>query len=546
MRIRLILQARTSSSRLPAKVLLPLAGLPLAVLCAKRLARDGLEVVLATSTHPSDDLLCEMAREYGLAVHRGPLDDVLMRFVECAKDLADGDLIVRLTADNPVPDAAFVRLLLQSWKTSTVQYLGTASPIDGLPYGLSAEVFTVAALRAAEYGAANAHDREHVTSWIRKHLSCAIFDGCSVLGEGGLERLRCTIDTADDYHHAIALFQAIGGDPVSIDWRLLVDTLKGMPFSPVFRAPYRLSPQGIESRICLGTAQLGMTYGVTNSIGIPEEQASVELLREAIKHGVSWIDTAAAYGLAETRIGKALPAAEDGVRIVTKLSPLDELSAKSSSEFVNAAVDASVFRSLHALRRDRLDVVLLHRWTHRTAYGGVIWQRLNELKSEGVISELGASVYTPTEALLALDDPGVTHIQLPFNLLDHRWRSREFKESVARRADVRIHVRSVFLQGLLLHSGNYWPVWERHAQQWVYRLDRLVSELGRESKADLCLAYVLAQPWVDAAVLGVETSAQLIETLRMSCNRPLYADEIVVVDETLDGASERLLNPSKW
>lgn len=546
MRIRLILQARTTSSRLPAKVLLPLAGLPLAVLCAKRLARDGLEVVLATSTHPSDDLLCGMAREHGLAVHRGPLEDVLTRFVECAEDLADGDTVVRLTADNPVPDAAFVRLLLQSWQASNVPYLGTASPVDGLPYGLSAEVFTVAALRAAQDGATSAHDREHVTSWIRRHLRCTVFDGRSALGEDGLERLRCTIDTADDYQHAIALFQAVGGDPVSMDWRSLVGALKGMPFSPAFRVPYRVGPQGVESRICLGTAQLGMVYGATNSAGMLEEWASTELLREATKYGVSWLDTANAYGLAEARIGKALPSGESGTRIVTKLSPLNELPAEGTPDFVTAAVDASVFRSLHALRRNKLDVVLLHRWAHRTAHDSVIWRRLNELKSEGIISELGASVYTPIEALTALDDPGVTHIQLPFNLLDHRWRSREFKESVARRADVRIHVRSVFLQGLLLHSGNYWPVWERHAQQWVYRLDRLVSELGRESKADLCLAYVLAQPWVDAAVLGVETSAQLIETLRMSCNRPLYADEIVVVDETLDGASERLLNPSKW
>lgn len=213
MRIRLILQARTTSSRLPAKVLLPLAGMPLVVLCARRLTRDGLEVVLATSTHPSDDLLCETAGEYGLAVHRGPLEDVLTRFAECTEGLADDDVVVRLTADNPVPDAAFVRLLLQAWEANGTQYLGTASPADGLPYGLSAELFTVAALRAAHNSATSAYDREHVTPWIRRHLGCAVFDGRDALGEDGLQRLRCTIDTAEDYQHATALFREAGGIP---------------------------------------------------------------------------------------------------------------------------------------------------------------------------------------------------------------------------------------------------------------------------------------------------------------------------------------------
>ena len=78
-KVRVILQSRTLSERLPAKVLLPLGGLPIAVLCARRLANTGLDVVLATSDTASDDLLARTAAEAGIRVFRGSLDDVLGR-----------------------------------------------------------------------------------------------------------------------------------------------------------------------------------------------------------------------------------------------------------------------------------------------------------------------------------------------------------------------------------------------------------------------------------------------------------------------------------
>lgn len=546
MRVRIILQARTTSSRLPAKVLLPVGGLPLAVLCAKRLGRDGLEVVLATSVQPSDDYLAKIAAEHGVAVHRGPLEDVLTRFVECAGELADDDLIVRVTADNPVPDADFVRTLLQAWQEGDAQYLGTSSPADGLPYGVSAELFTVAALRAAHAKATASFDREHVTPWIRRNVRSALFDGRSALREDGLERLRCTIDTPGDYQNAIQLFEAVSEDPVEVNWRTLVATLKDMPFSASFRVPYRIGASGAESMVCLGTAQLGMHYGATNRVGMPAEDVATELLQSAISHGVTWIDTASAYGLAEARVGKALASAQSSVRIVTKLSPLTDLPSDVGESCVSAAVDASVFRSLYALQRKWLDVLLLHRWAHRAQYGGAIWRRLQELKLNGVIRELGASVYTPAEAVEALEDPDVTHLQLPFNLLDHRWRDARFRAAIDRRRDVRIHVRSVFLQGLLLNEAANWPAWEGNARHWVQTIDQLVAEFGRSSRADLCLAYVMAQPWVDAVVLGVDTPEQLVQTLRTTCNPALDADEVSVVEAQFVGASDRLLNPSKW
>jgi spore coat polysaccharide biosynthesis protein SpsF (cytidylyltransferase family) len=105
MRIVAVIQARMGSSRLPGKVLLPICGIPVAILAAKRAQRNTYEVRIATTVDPLDDILVEMAKEADIPVVRGNVEDVLGRFVEATADLPDEALVVRQTADNVFPDA---------------------------------------------------------------------------------------------------------------------------------------------------------------------------------------------------------------------------------------------------------------------------------------------------------------------------------------------------------------------------------------------------------------------------------------------------------
>jgi spore coat polysaccharide biosynthesis protein SpsF len=88
-----VIQARVTSSRLPGKVLLPIRGHPAAVLAAQRAANLGLRVLVATSDHGTDDLLVAILREHGLPVVRGPLEDVLKRFVIATEDLPESTIV---------------------------------------------------------------------------------------------------------------------------------------------------------------------------------------------------------------------------------------------------------------------------------------------------------------------------------------------------------------------------------------------------------------------------------------------------------------------
>jgi spore coat polysaccharide biosynthesis protein SpsF (cytidylyltransferase family)/aryl-alcohol dehydrogenase-like predicted oxidoreductase len=546
MKYRVVLQSRTSSSRLPGKALLPLCGFPSAVLAALRAARDGADVVVATSVDSGDDALAATLRAAGVRVVRGPLDDVLARFALAAEGLDDGDAVVRLTADNAFPDADFVRRLVDAFRARGEPYLGTSSPLDDLPYGLSAEVFTAGALREAAASCADPFDREHVTPSLRRRWGGAPFRPADA--PAGLGRLRCTLDTFDDYQRLQRVLAGVE-NPVAVSWLELCARLEALPDAPRVRVPFRVVEGAIHSEMVLGTVQLGMDYGRTNTAGRPEAGECTRIVRTAIEHGVTHLDTARAYGESEARLGAALDGGWGArVHVVTKLSPLRHVPADAPASHALDAVNASIFRSCRELRAPSLQTVLLHRAGHRTSHDGALWARLLELRDQGVIGRLGVSVQSTDEAADALADPEVKHVQLPFNLLDGRWRRAGIDRMLGGRPDVVVHVRSVLLQGLLAaDSADAWPrVEEYDAAAVVDGVRSLVRELGRESALDLCFAYVRAQPWIHGTLVGVATHAELMENVALFARPPLAADECARVESAFGELPEALLNPALW
>jgi len=300
------------------------------------------------------------------------------------------------------------------------------------------------------------------------------------------------------------------------------------------------------AELVLGSVQLGLAYGIANKTGKPSRGAALKLVRQAADAGVGQFDTARAYGDSEDRLGEAL----DGraVRTITKLSPLTDLSARATRLEVRAAVDRSIAQSLAALRRNEIDCLLLHRAAHRTAFGGAIWERLLEHLADGSVRALGVSVQSPQEAHGALECAEVKHLQLPFNLLDWRWREAGVIGRLKTRADVTVHARSVFLQGLLAaNEPAIWPRLEGVNPAVVLKLIAgLAEEFGRENAADLCLAYVRGQSFIDGVVIGLETQEQLDANLRLAAKRPLGGAECKLVEARIPRLNARLLDPAAW
>jgi aryl-alcohol dehydrogenase-like predicted oxidoreductase len=294
-----------------------------------------------------------------------------------------------------------------------------------------------------------------------------------------------------------------------------------------------------------GTAQLGMNYGRVNRTGKPTEHAAIEMLRYAIAHGVTALDTARAYGEAERFIGKALIGTwQSQTHVITKLD-LSAVGDDASDFEMRKSVDASVEASCRALRTNQLDALLLHDWAHHDRWRGVVWQRLREHQVDGKILVLGASVYYPHEALAALADPGIQHLQIPMNILDWRW--KDFERAVNQRSDVVMHARSVLLQGILAQPPEIWPVvHDFNNAECAEKLQAFTKKFDRESVVDLCLAYVRSLPWITGVVVGCETLDQLKQNLQLFSRPKLSSEEIQKLEHALPKAPEELLNPSKW
>jgi spore coat polysaccharide biosynthesis protein SpsF (cytidylyltransferase family)/aryl-alcohol dehydrogenase-like predicted oxidoreductase len=533
-----VLQARTGSTRLPAKALLPVAGLPMVVLAALRAANTGRRVVVVTSTSPADDALAAALAEHALPFFRGSLDDVLDRVVQSLDGLADDTIVVRLTADNVFPDGVLLDEIEQDFVQRGLEYLACNGMESGVPYGLSAEVTRLRHLREAARVTDARHDREHVTPFVIRRFGARWFERYRGL-KRGLD--RCTIDSLDDYRRVL---RALDGepDPVHVPWSELVRRLARLPDAPIAVEPVH--------RLVVGGAQLGMRYGIANAGPAPDLAECEAIVKTAVANGVVWIDTARAYGSSEENIGAVLSRGWAGrIQVATKLSPLHDVPPDASGDRVAAEVDASIWRSRAALRGAAPDALLLHRCAHLDAWDGAAWRRLLRLRADGVVRTLGVSVQSPDELLRALREPDVAWVQLPFNILDTRW--GEAIPAVSRARAERgliVHARSPLLQGLLASND---PAHWRQAnvadpdatREW---LQAWTTRLGRRNVVDLCLAYVRSQGWIDGVVVGMERIEQVVENIGYFGSAPIGAAELLAIGASVPVQAEQTLDPARW
>ena len=539
-RVLCVVQARTDSSRLPAKALLPVGGIPLAVLAAKRVANDGLETILATSDRTDDDHLAHVAESFGLRVFRGDAHDVRQRFLDAAAALSPEDIVVRLTADNVIPDGPLVRALVEEFVSSGALIASLGTPQRSLPYGVSVEATTAKNLRESAEWRSDGYSREHVTPalWERQgEYSSRIRHPL-----GALDHLRSTVDNLDDFQRIVRVFDGVA-DPVGVAWSELVTRLAHLD-----DAPQRLSTR---PSLTLGTVQLGMTYGSVTPVDPPSDDIASAMVRRAIDHGLH-LDTARAYGRSEEILGTVLRGrGPSATEVVTKLDPLTELKGGESAQEVAARTEASVFKSLALLGRDARPAVLLHRASHRTDWNGGAWNALQRLRDEGWISRIGVSVANPTEMADALEDPVTEIVQCSRNLLDHRWHTARVRDALQERTDVEIQARSAFLQGILLAPVSGWPsVSDVNPSEITQTLDRLVAALGRTTRLDLCLAWLRAErpvdQRVDRIVVGAQNLQQFDEILTSWSRAPLTPDQLAACAEALPHVPNQLLDPAQW
>lgn len=223
-----ILQARMSSTRLPGKVMKPLAGRPMIERQLERLRRcTTLErLIVATSLDASDDPLVALLAELGVDVHRGSLTDVLDRYVGAVRAFGITGDVVRLTADCPLADPSVIDACIRLRVELGVDYCSNGTRRT-YPRGLDVEAFTLGALLTAGGEATDPYDREHVTPFIYRHPERF------AIGELTQDRdessLRWTVDTPEDFAFVERVYAALY--PGTPDFTS--DEVRALPFTHV-------------------------------------------------------------------------------------------------------------------------------------------------------------------------------------------------------------------------------------------------------------------------------------------------------------------------
>lgn len=536
----IFVQARTNSTRLPGKSLLTIQGWPLVVLSAKRAANKGRKVVVLTSTESSDDELYNVVKSHEIECFRGDLKNVLKRFNDALNGYDDNTIVIRLTADNILPDGDLIDDLESQFLKSGLRYMLCTSPNSNVPYGVSAEIFYAQEIREANSKTNSDYDKEHVTPFIRnKYTSENLFYKNKYLK--GYSNFRVTIDTFDDYQSMHQMMSNVK-DIINIKISELGPFLLKLKYRPHYEKSIK--------PMTLGGAQFGLNYGITNKNGTLSQEEVTKIIKQAITEGVEYIDTASAYGNSEIIIGEALRGGwKDRVKIITKLDPLIEIGNSSNLEAIKYSVEASIYKSCRNLGVKKLDVLMLHRASHLISNDGLIYKELVEYKKTKLIDDLGVSVQSPEEMELALDFKEISFIQFPFNILDNRWEETINKIKVEKnRRKLIIHARSALLQGLLTSSD--FELWNKahikngeEIHDWLNKQFKVNEKM---SISDLCISYVNSQSWIDSVVIGVTSFNELLSNIQSVSMNPLKDHQIKLIDEIKPEISEISLNPAMW
>jgi aryl-alcohol dehydrogenase-like predicted oxidoreductase len=262
-------------------------------------------------------------------------------------------------------------------------------------------------------------------------------------------------------------------------------------------------------RLCLGTAQFGLPYGITNAAGQVAEPEVRVLLAEAAAAGLTLLDTAQAYGDAEAVLGRTLPSGH-AFRLISKLP------AQSQPTFTaddRVAWDQAFERSCLRLGEPCLDALLLHSAADLRKPGGEhLREWLLSLRQRGLVRRLGVSIYGSAD-LGGVPSDLLDLVQLPLSLYDQRLL---VDGTITRLRDqgCAVHARSLYLQGLLLSPSSSWPAWvDPVAREHHDRLEHLAAKRGF-SLLECALGFAYAQVDLEAVVLGLCSRLELQQLLQ--------------------------------
>lgn len=290
-------------------------------------------------------------------------------------------------------------------------------------------------------------------------------------------------------------------------------------------------------KLGLGTVQFGTDYGVSNRLGQTEPDEVAKILEFAAANGINYLDTAPAYGNSEAVLGAKLNLSYQ-FRIITKTNKIGK--SQITDEDVKLALDTFT-QSLRQLQQDSVHGLLVHHPDDLLSAGGNrLMAGLESLKIQGLVEKVGVSVYEREELDRLLDKYSFDLIQVPLNVFDQRLLKDDYLRTLKNQG-IEIHVRSIFLQGILLMSIDQLPSHLSRFLPYLKQWEKMLT-LYSISPLTAALNFVSNITEVDVVLIGVNSLAQLNEIASISSQEFIPQHDII----RLSIEDSSLINPSLW
>ena len=297
-----------------------------------------------------------------------------------------------------------------------------------------------------------------------------------------------------------------------------------------------------ENKLVLGTAQLGLDYGIANKIGKPEENKSFEIMKYALENGINYFDTAYSYGNSEVVIGKFLNFHNDynnKVSIITKMPSLkkEKIDEKNINNYF--------FESLYRLKQESLYCYMIHDFNDIKNNCEEIGKVFLKLKENGYIKKIGVSVYDKFQIKFLLNNFNFDLIQLPISIFDQRLIKNNSLLKLKEK-NIEIYARSVFLQGLIFLNKNALPIRLSKFKDYIKRLN-IISSKFIFSKEEIALLFVNAINEIDKIVIGVEKIDQLQRNVKiLSKSKSFNKIKTLINFEDFFINDINIIDPRRW
>jgi len=288
------------------------------------------------------------------------------------------------------------------------------------------------------------------------------------------------------------------------------------------------------SKLILGTVQFGLNYGINNTIGKLTEDQVFELLETAYELGVRTLDTAEAYGNAHSIISNFHKQSKKRFNIISKYS---------SSNF-DYPIDFVERIKVHCsnFNVNYLEGYMFHSYNDFKMNINNDPNVLDNIKNSGLVKKIGVSVHSNDEIEDLLNFKNIDLIQLSFNLFDNEYQRKEILEK-AKKRNIEIHTRSVFLQGLFFKDINMLTNCLLPLKNNLSELS-LISKNNNLSIESLALNYPLNKTYIDKVLIGVDSLEQLKKNIKATENN--FDKSIYEKIDCIQIKNTKLLNPSNW